>query len=165
MTLDQATGIGVGAAPARQGADLLAIQALVSCFDDAVNRRDAGLFASLWTEDAVWEIGPPMPLVAQGHDRIVAAWTEALAGTEWLFRGSFLGAVAVIGDTGTGSWPCLERGAFKSGAGPGGYDNLAVYEDGYRREGSIWRFARRAYRYAWLSTEALPGRPVAEAEG
>jgi SnoaL-like domain len=36
--------------------DHAAITELVARFDDAVNRRDVGEFATLWADDAVWEL-------------------------------------------------------------------------------------------------------------
>ena len=37
-------------------------------FTDAVNQRDIAGFRELWTDDAVWEIGPPFQSRAEGLD-------------------------------------------------------------------------------------------------
>ncbi len=142
--------------------DGAAIMDLVARFDDAVNRKDAEEFAKLWAEDAVWEIGEPMPLHLQGRDTIVETWTGMVAGTEWLFRGSFMGVLDVTGDSATGRWPCVETGSFKATdtAPARGYDNRALYEDRYVKQGGIWHFQHRRYLYLWLSSEKLPGSPV-----
>ena len=97
-----------------------------------------------------------------GRDAIVAAWTGRVAGTEWLFRGSFMGVVSVDGDIATGRWPCVETGTFKAtDAGPRkGYDNRALYEDRYTKRDGRWFFQHRCYLYPWLSNEALPGDAV-----
>ena len=142
--------------------DRAAIIDLVARFDDAVNRRDTDEFGKLWCDDAVWEIGDPMPMHAQGRDTIVKTWTGMVAGTEWLFRGSFLGVLDVTGDTATGRWPCVETGTFKATdkAPVKGYDNRALYEDRYTKQDGIWRFQHRRYLYLWLSSEKLPGAAV-----
>ena len=51
--------IGIRTRP-DQVADELAIRALGYAFTDAVNRRDAAAFESLWDENGVWEIGAPL---------------------------------------------------------------------------------------------------------
>ena len=138
--------------------DRAGIDALVARFDDAVNRRDVPEFAALWAEDAIWEIGEPMPMRTQGADEIVATWQAMLAGTRWLFRGSFMGVVTIQGDRATGRWPCIETGTFADGTD---YDNRALYEDVYARVDGRWLFRHRRYLYLWLSSEKLPGGPVA----
>ncbi len=137
--------------------DCAQIGELVARFDDAVNRRDATEFAALWVQDGVWEIGDPLPMRVAGAAGIVATWSRMIAGTSWLFRGSFAGVVEISGDTANGRWPCIETGTFKDGRG---YDNRAIYEDHYRRTPDGWRFAHRRYLYLWLSSETLPGAPV-----
>ena len=137
--------------------DHAAIAQLVARFDDAVNRRDVAEFQRLWTEDAVWEIGNPQPLHAQGREQVVQTWQGMLGSTVWLFRGSFAGVVQLAGDTASGRWPCIETGTFKDGRG---YDNRALYEDRYQRTPQGWRFSHRRYLYLWLSGEKLPGNAV-----
>jgi ketosteroid isomerase-like protein len=142
--------------------DETAIQDLVARFDDAVNRRDIDEFKTLWAEDGVWEIGDPMPLRVVGAGAIAETWSGMIAGTDWLFRGSFAGVVAFDGDKGTGRWPCIETGTFSDGRG---YDNRAFYDDVYARIDGNWRFQRRHYTYLWLSNDKLPGAPVRLAQG
>jgi hypothetical protein len=55
-----------------QIADELAIRALAYAFTDAVNRRDAAVFESLWDESGVWEIGAPLYSIANGAANIAA---------------------------------------------------------------------------------------------
>jgi len=142
--------------------DHAAITLLVARFDDAVNRRDLTEFSALWCDDAVWEIEAPMPMRTEGAAAIVRTWQHMLGGTQWLFRGSFAGVLQVDGDRASGRWPCVETGTFADGKG---YDNRAIYEDQYRRDAVGWRFLRRRYVYLWLSSEPLPGAPVALAAG
>ena len=138
-------------------ADRADIAGLVVRFDDAVNRRDADEIAQLWVDDAVWEIGDPLPMRVEGVKVIVAKWKAMVAATKWLFRGSFTGVIDVDGDRATGRWPCIETGTFVDGRG---YDNRALYEDRYTRSADGWRFQHRRYLYLWLSNKALPGNAV-----
>jgi ketosteroid isomerase-like protein len=142
--------------------DRAAITDLVARFDDAVNRRDVAEFSSLWCDDAVWEIESPMRMTTGGAAQIVATWQQMLGGTKWLFRGSFAGVLQVNGDAATGRWPCIETGTFADGKG---YDNRAIYEDRYVRRGERWLFQHRRYVYLWLSSEPVPGAPIALAPG
>lgn len=93
----------------------------------------------------------------EGKSVIVETWTQMIAGTQWLFRGSFEGVLSVDGDSATGNWPCVERGVFADGTG---YDNLAQYEDTYVRENGKWKFKSRKYVYFWLSSEPISGGPI-----
>jgi ketosteroid isomerase-like protein len=142
--------------------DSAAITDLVARFDYAVNRRDVAEFSALWAIDAVWEIEAPMAMRTAGATQIVATWQQMLGGTQWLFRGSFAGVLQVDGDTATGRWPCIEIGTFADGKG---YDNRAMYEDRYVRQGERWVFQHRRYVYLWLSSDPVPGAPVALAPG
>lgn len=142
--------------------DRHAIEDLVARFDDAVNRRDAGEFAALWSPDAIWEIGEPMPMRVEGARTIAETWTRMVASTIWLFRGSFAGVVSIDGDRARGRWPCVETGTFAAtGEAPArGYDSRAIYDDLYVRRDGRWLFEHRRYVYLWLSSDALPGAPV-----
>ena len=139
--------------------DHAAIGRLVALFDEATNRRDADLFAELWTEDAIWEIGEPRPMRVEGSAKVRERWQALLDATVWLFRGSFAGVVEIHGDAAVGRWPCIESGALREA---GKYDNYAEYEDEYRRTATGWCFARRRYRYLRLSTDIVPS---AQADG
>jgi ketosteroid isomerase-like protein len=136
----------------------LAITELVARFDDSVNRRDVAQFEQLWANDAVWEIGEPLPMRVAGGANIIETWQKMLAGTQWLFRGSFAGVINVQADTATGRWPCIETGSFADGTG---YDNRAIYQDQYIQRDGRWLFQSRRYHYLWLSRDPLAGQPVA----
>ena len=135
--------------------DCHAISQLVAKFDDAVNRKSLEEFCSLWTDDAMWQIGAPREMCVQGIDTIRETWKGMLESTVWLFRGSFAGVVEIDGDTATGRWPCIETGSFKE---EGKYDNYALYSDSYRRvSGRGWLIASRNYHYLRLTTDIIPG--------
>ncbi|WP_316014804.1 nuclear transport factor 2 family protein [Roseobacter sp. HKCCA0434] len=134
--------------------DRAEIENLVARFDDAVNRRDQAAFRTLWTADGRWQIMEPHPLDISGRDEIVATWQQMVDATKWLFRGSFAGVLDIDADTATGRWPCIETGTMQDGTG---YDNRAIYEDSYVREGGVWLFRSRTYHYLWLSDARIPG--------
>jgi ketosteroid isomerase-like protein len=136
----------------------MAITHLVAKFDDAVNRRDVAEFSALWDADAVWEIGEPMPMCVRSAEAIIDTWQHMLGGTQWLFRGSFAGVMAISDNTATGRWPCIETGTFSDGKG---YDNRAYYDDEYVCRDGQWLFAKRSYVYLWLSSEKIAGRAIA----
>src|SRR5260370_16602834 len=52
--------------------DELSIRNLVARYTDAVNQRDLAAFRQLWTDDAVWEIVPPLQSRADGIYEIAA---------------------------------------------------------------------------------------------
>ncbi len=131
-----------------------AIRQLVARFDDAVNRRDAEEFSSLWATDGVWEIGEPRPLRVEGASTIIETWKMMLSGTQWLFRGSFEGVLNIDGDRAAGRWPCVEQGVFADGAS---YDNRAYYDDEYVFVDGEWKFLSRRYVYLWISDGVLSG--------
>ncbi len=147
--------------------DRLDIADLVARFDDAVNRRDTDEFAALWSPNAVWEIGEPMPMRVEGAPTIVETWKGMIAHTTWLFRGSFAGVVTLEGNRARGRWPCVETGTFAATADTPerGYDNRAIYDDLYVREDGGWLFSHRRYVYLWLSTDTMPGGPIPWADG
>jgi ketosteroid isomerase-like protein len=142
------------ARPGSDTSDYLAIQMLVARFDDAVNQRSLAEFSELWATDGRWEIEEPLPMKVSGAWTIAEHWGQKMAGTKWLFRGSFAGVVELDGDTATGRWPCVETGQFMDGTD---YDNRALYLDSYIKQGDRWLFQSRLYRYMWLSRDKLPG--------
>lgn len=51
-------------------ADESAVRDLAARFSDACNTRNVSAFRRLWTLDAVWEIGEPLPARAEGVNKI-----------------------------------------------------------------------------------------------
>ena len=117
--------------------DELAIRSLVARYADAVNRGDAHAWGENWAEDGVWEIfGNPI----QGRDAVVAAWSGAMAGFEFVVHLVHSGLVEVGDGSATGRWVLSELGRTTSG------ERMllaALYHDAYRREPAGWRFASR----------------------
>ena len=139
--------------------DELSIRNLVARFTDAVNERDIASFRQLWTDDAVWEIGPPLQSRAEGVDEIAALLSRLLQTEQYFLQMTHSGVIEIEGDRATARFVERERGRGESSY----YDSLAVYEDVLVREGDGWRFAKRFYRYRFLDQSPFGGEafPVA----
>jgi ketosteroid isomerase-like protein len=148
--------IGIRARP-DQVADELAIRALAYAFADAVNRRDASTFESLWDENGVWEIGAPLHSIANGAPNIAVRMIELAAPLEFFVQQVHSGVVAIDGDQATARWSVQETGRSRTN---GPYNNHAVYEDELVKRDGAWRFARRSYRYVWLDLKSPIGGDV-----
>ena len=133
--------------------DELSIRNLVARFTDAVNERDIASFRQLWTDDAVWEIGPPLQSRAEGVDEIAALLSRLLQTEQYFLQMTHSGVIEIEGDRATARFVERERGRGESSY----YDSLAVYEDVLVREGDGWRFAKRFYRYRFLDQSPFEG--------
>lgn len=128
----------------------LAIRDLVARFADCAIRRDLTGFSALWTEDAVWTIGDPLPSRAEGRDAIVAMLDGLLGNLSFFVQLVHSGVVSITNSDAQGRWLVQEVGRLKSGQP---YHNYAFYEDRYRLDDGVWRFVSRVYDYLWLDQE------------
>ena len=133
--------------------DELSIRNLVARYTDAVNQRDIGAFRELWTDDAVWEIGPPLQSSAEGIDEIVALLSRLLQAEKYFMQMTHSGVIEIKGDRATARFVERERGRGESTY----YDCLAVYEDVLVREAAGWLFAKRFYQYRFLDQSPFAG--------
>ena len=142
--------------------DELSIRNLAARFTDAVNERDLASFRQLWTDDAVWEIGPPLQSRTDGVEEIVALLRRLLQAEEYFMQLTHSGVIEVKGDRATARFVERERGRGESSY----YDSLAVYEDVLVRKADGWRFAKRFYRYRFLDQSPFGGEafPVTRRE-
>jgi ketosteroid isomerase-like protein len=140
-----------------QVADELAIRALAYAFTDAVNRRDAGAFESLWDENGIWEIGAPLHSIANGAADIAAHMIQLAEPLEFFVQQVHSGVVVIDGDQATARWSVQETGRARN---KGPYHNHAFYEDELVKREGAWRFARRSYRYVWLDLKSPIGGDV-----
>ena len=60
----------------------IALRQLISRYCDAVVRSDVTQFASLWSPEAVWQLGKPI----EGRDAVVAAFDKAMKGFAWVVQ-------------------------------------------------------------------------------
>jgi ketosteroid isomerase-like protein len=138
----------------RRVEDDLAIRNLAARFTDAVNERDANSFRQLWTNDAVWEIGPPLSARADGPEAIVEMFVRLLEPKSLFIQLTHSGVIDFNGDdTATARFTERERGKGLHDY----YENLAVYRDDLARTSDGWRFKRRNYEYRYLDTSAIVG--------
>ena len=134
--------------------DDLAIRDLAARFTDGANERDYTAFGELWTPDAVWEIGPPLPSRAVGVDAIVDLLRRLLTPQRIFLQMTHSGVVDFHGpDRATARFVERERAKGDHGF----YENLAVYHDEVVRTASGWRFRRRYYDYRYLDTSPFAG--------
>ena len=136
------------------------ILTLLARFDDAAIRNDLNTFGQLWTQDAVWEIGEPVPMTARGREAIVDFLRGSKGFNEFFFRMTarpvFLPQPGFMGLRST----TIELAGRTGGKA---YANVALYEDEVVKVADTWLFQRRSYRYLWVDTDAeLHGQIVAQ---
>lgn len=137
--------------------DELAIRNLAARFTDAVNERNVDAFRELWTDDAVWEIGPPLQVSAQGIDAIANMMTRLLEPKSLFIQLTHSGVVTFTDeDTAIARFTERERGKGEHDY----YENLAIYRDELVRQANGWRFKRRFYEYRYLDTSRFTGAAI-----
>ena len=136
-----------------------AILNLIARFDDAVILSDFDEFRSLWTDNAVWDIGDPLPLHAEGVDVIVDAVRKRLDAVTFFFRATWRAVITINGDQASSRAATIENGRLRDGKM---YDNLGVYRDKLERQNKQWKFGARRYDYIWIDrTPISPGEVIA----
>jgi uncharacterized protein (TIGR02246 family) len=140
---------------ASRHADEHAIRDLIDRYADAVNRRDAGAWAALWTEDAIWEV---FGRAIEGREAVVAAWSAVMQGLRLVFHSVHGGVVEVGADTATARFSVSEQLQTSSGE-PALL--LGLYHDHFRRESGEWRIARRRLQVLYQGAPDLKGTPSA----
>jgi uncharacterized protein (TIGR02246 family) len=118
--------------------DIAAIRALNDSYVDAVNRRDSEAWGALWADDATWNL---MGTEVAGRAAIVALWSGAMAGFDFVGFFGQLGAVSVAGMQAEGRvW------THELLDGPDGERRpLGRYDDRYTKQNGAWRFERRNF--------------------
>ena len=142
-------------------ADRMQVRELIESYADAVTRRDAETWASLWAEDARWSLpnlGAGYEL--SGRDRIASAWVAMMeqyhgpAERPWpILFVSTIGGIEVAGDRAEVRSYSAET--FADGSGRtihlrGEYRDVVV-----REPDGAWRFAERAWRLMPLDDHML----------
>jgi hypothetical protein len=135
----------------------MAIRGLAHAFPEAINRRDAAAFESLWDDDGVFEIAAPLHSIAEGSTRIAVQFLKLWNAPEFFVQQVHGGIVTIDGDRATSRWSVQETGRRRDG---GPYNNRAVYEDEMVERDGSWQFVRRTYRYVWLDLKSTIGGDV-----
>lgn len=129
-----------------------AIRRLVHSYAHAFDKRDLQRFMSLWTEDAVWSIGPGHE--AQGRTAIKEStedvWRDMAASHHW----SSNSVIDVDGDTAVAA---TDVHAVAQGADGSWTQTAATYRDTYRRVDGTWLFEQRLtdIHRAWPIADSL----------
>ncbi|MFA7440191.1 MAG: nuclear transport factor 2 family protein [Sphingomonadaceae bacterium] len=124
--------------------DRVALHELVASYGDAVTRRDAGDWASLWADDSVWYM-PEIPGMEkiQGKDAIVSTWVEAIKQFPFQLNRQLLANVTVDGDTAKGDTYTSELVKDQDDK-PAHWHNL--YQDEFVKREGRWLFKSRTLK-------------------
>jgi hypothetical protein len=139
--------------------DIVAIEQLRGNFADRAIRQEYDRFAALFTDDGVWAI-PGMGVSFQGRTDIRAGIERMRSMWEFFVQTVHPGAVEAGSGPGEATGRCYvsELGRFLDGTSQ---LNYACYEDRYLRLPEGWRFASRRYRFLYVDTSQLIGKPTA----
>jgi uncharacterized protein (TIGR02246 family) len=120
--------------------DRVAIAELNGTYADGVVRGDAATWASVWADDAAWDL---MGQRAQGKEAILALWQAAMSGLEAVSFQCVPCMIEVTGDTARARVQTQE--ILKPKAGKARHVG-GLYEDELRKEDGRWLFTRRSFR-------------------
>ncbi len=130
------------------------IQKQVAKFADAVNRRDREEFRSLWVEQGIWDLKPPLNINVTGRDNIVQTFVQLLDNWEFFVQMVHSGVIEIQGDQAQARWSMNEIGRNHEGKG---FQNFGMYEDQLIRLDNQWLFVQRTYHFAYIDEPQLSG--------
>ncbi|SFR90162.1 nuclear transport factor 2 family protein [Sphingomonas jatrophae] len=131
--------------------DEAALSRLVDLYARAVDRGDAALLASLFTDDATLEFGA---MFSGGRDAFVAMIAASTAGmVTHHFMGNRL--YALDSDEAEGEIYSINTHVIPVGEGTRDYIAAGRYLDRYRRTADGWRFVHRTRVIDWAN-DGLP---------
>jgi ketosteroid isomerase-like protein len=138
--------------------DHYALRALGETFASAATRRDFARFETLWTPDAVWDLGDPFKVRYEGREAIAEGSRRLLS--RWNFFAQMPHAfdAEIRGDTARGYWTV--HTLFSDQEGFGGRTSIALYLDEMVRTPEGWRFAERRLRTLYSESATLEGRTL-----
>ncbi|GAA1359130.1 nuclear transport factor 2 family protein [Streptomyces beijiangensis] len=134
-------------------ADRFEIEALRGEFTDAGMMSDYDRFASLFTQDGVWQI-PLAGIAFAGREEIRAGIERLKGGWDYFVQTAHPGTIRVDGDTAAGRSYIAEFGRLREG---GSHMNHAIYHDRYERTADGWKFAERRYEVMYVDMSPLTG--------
>jgi uncharacterized protein (TIGR02246 family) len=120
--------------------DRLAIRELNETYGDGVVRHDAVTWASVWAEDAHWNL---MGTEVDGRDAIVSLWTQAMSALDGVSFHCLPASIEIEGNHAMARCQTQEVMRFKDGRTRvvGG-----LYDDRLVKRGGRWLFASRIFR-------------------
>ena len=153
--------------PQTNAEDDAAIRNLCYRFSNCVISRDASVFRTLWTEDGVWDIAPPMNVHLEGADKIAEGFSHLMASWEFFVQMPHGGEIEIQGDRATATWLMNEVGkpVAKPGEPAKGHFNYSTYTDELVKQNGAWKFKKRDYRFLYLDETPLAGQIIATTEG
>lgn len=117
--------------------DTLNIHQLYARYSDAITRKDPETFGSCWSEDAFWLL---LGNEYRGRDTIVEAYTNSVAGTDFILHLASAPLISIDGDKARVRSQVQEILHFSGG---GGMLILANYNDELTKVDGQWLFADR----------------------
>ena len=141
-----------------------AIVNLANRYTDAVNNRDWDRYRSCWTEDAVWELGPPVNQRKVGLDAIMTEVQRAVGAMDLFVQMNHAVTVLSInGDSAMARATLNEIGHVKPEQrdllqGAEGMFILAIYTDEVRHANDGWRYSRRSYQVPYFDPAPPKGQ-------
>jgi hypothetical protein len=135
--------------------DESAIRNLIYSFSDAANRKDGALFQSLWHNDGVWKIGPPINMEFIGKDNMGTSVTKMLGLWDFFVQMPTAMVIKINGNNAIAR-VYINEVARKSDDKHGNY-NLSMYEDELIKEQDNWFFRKRTYHTRYQDAPEYKG--------
>ena len=127
----------------QQIADKMAIRELLERYCDGVNQRDAELWGSTWSEDAVWDL-PHLDMGGlEGRQKIVESWLEAMKLFPFVNMIAQPGFIQIEGDRATMRSYTSEVAVMQDGTE---IRPVGQYDDEMVRVNGEWLFSRRKFQ-------------------
>lgn len=129
-----------------------AIRRLSHDYADAVISRDPDVWGALWTDDAVWVLGPGREV--HGRAAIVELWLKALGAYTTVVQLYQSSESTIDGDDAHGRAYLVELVEQADGARR---TMVGYYQDTYRRTSERWLFASRELTVLYRGATDLSG--------
>lgn len=145
-------------------ADHVAINHLLNRYTDAVNRRDWGTLADVFTRDGIWDVGgpaaEPMSYYFSGRDELVAGIRGMIEAMAMLVATNHAAVIHVDGSSATATSTLDERALTLDGTQC--VHLLGTYYDDIVRESDgEWRLKKRSFRITYVDQPRCSGQVVA----